>query len=1547
MRTLSPGEFRWLAKMCGGAALLLFTAIFINDSGLERLARVTQTIASISGPQTAALYDTQGLSLASPQSYCSGYTCVFSPYASKHTIGILSVHAEGSSSGQSSTETLTPINSQLTYGSGPLVGTPVSVVEGTPVVLEWTCLPFQMYSSATDNPSAMDQIFSNSGGGAVNTYSHFGVFAKLLDASGNVLYTSYHPSKPPTSGIFTVTPTQNTSYRLNCSSHGLVNDTYITIATEGNGPYTSFPGPNTTGAAQTAAIPVTVVHDVCYNIAGVQTTAPANMSSIIGINGSSNCYCNSGYALSGDTCIVSTSPTATIVANPMTIIPYQSTTLTATFSDGSIYPFTMTSITGPNNTVVLSGGLNAAATRSYTWTAPTSVGSYNFYARGTSNYNGTKDFDYVTVTVAPPPPPSIAITANDTPTTIYIPTGTAATLRWSSENVKPGSCYIKDGSNTFSTGVDSNTAGLSTGVLTTTHGYELKCLTLIGDNFPSQAVTVYVVPNPTLSITANYSANNVSIPYNSAATIRWSASNVQQSSCAVTYGLGTAFATGNINDDVGKSTGTLTSNRTYTLNCNKTSGVSATPATVTVTVGNVCPTGATGTYPSCVCPSGQTYNSGTNTCPASSSPTASLSSSAGTTMTVGQSTMLTATFAAASGDTLTTTGIADNANSYLSGGSSGATPRTYTWTPTAAGSYLFYARAATAAYPTADNYNSVTITVAAAACTPTYSCSGQTIINSCGGSTVCSTGSVCVAGQSSCAPSSAPTASITANGSTGTVYSPIGVPVTLVAGTFAASTNDTLTKGGVVDYANTYQASRTTFPGSVTYSAWSPAAALSYIWYAGVDTTGYPGPSSVTAGHKPASVIVLGVDAHIYATNMSPSYGGSTSIYWDSTNTASCSASGPNMTTTSGTSRAQGSAVQASGLTTNSTYTLSCNYTGGTITRTVNVAVDCTPVYTCSGDTIYNTSCGGSTVCSPGTVCVNGQATCSPGPVLSITANNSSSASVGYNSAATIRWSASNVQADSCTVTYGSGTAFATGDNNSTGVSTGALTSTRVYTLVCNKLNGNFADPASVTVSVDTEPPPSCSLTPSPTSSWSGQSVALGYTITNTAETASIVCSTAGASGVGCTNPNFVSPSASGSTTVAPTNSSSANASVSYTMTVSNGGGSSTCQGNVVVKPALICPAGVVSSGSNFTITANGGNHPNSDSVYLYTPGAANSSYLAYQNIPTATRPVNLTFNLTPAGNYEARLFSAGTYNQIGSSCYFSVAAPNTITISASGSPTEPSTTGTYLISRTGSFSSALSANFTLSGSATRGSDYSLSGGGISGSTGTTLTFGADVSSLTVTLTPLDDALVEGTETALMTVTAPAGYSGGGSATLNIADNDAVLDVCGNIIEAQSVPPTNGYASGGSCFCNSGYTLSGSSCVQTDICTDIFATQPAVPSGCLTPIPGPSGACTDATHVWDGVSQCTTPAPALPPVSLTLNASPTRVHNGGSTILTWSASGGGISTCTLSSTAAGTLSSALSGTSQQTITQRTAFTLTCNGNSTSVTVTVLPSFLEI
>ena len=91
---------------------------------------------------------------------------------------------------------------------------------------------------------------------------------------------------------------------------------------------------------------------------------------------------------------------------------------------------------------------------------------------------------------------------------------------------------------------------------------------------------------------------------------------------------------------------------------------------------------------------------------------------------------------------------------------------------------------------------------------------------------------------------------------------------------------------------------------------------------------------------------------------------------------------------------------------------------------------------------------------------------------------------------------------------------------------------------------------------------------------------------------------------------------------------------------------------------------------------------------------------------------------------------------------------------------------GTFTLTRTGDLSQAITVNYTLSGSATNGTDYSSLSG--------TVNFAAGVSSATVTVTPTDDNIFEGTETAILTLATGAGYILGTttSATVNIADND-------------------------------------------------------------------------------------------------------------------------------------------------------------------------------
>ncbi|MDB9467245.1 Calx-beta domain-containing protein, partial [Dolichospermum circinale CS-539/09] len=91
---------------------------------------------------------------------------------------------------------------------------------------------------------------------------------------------------------------------------------------------------------------------------------------------------------------------------------------------------------------------------------------------------------------------------------------------------------------------------------------------------------------------------------------------------------------------------------------------------------------------------------------------------------------------------------------------------------------------------------------------------------------------------------------------------------------------------------------------------------------------------------------------------------------------------------------------------------------------------------------------------------------------------------------------------------------------------------------------------------------------------------------------------------------------------------------------------------------------------------------------------------------------------------------------------------------------------GTFTLTRTGDLTQAITVNYTLSGIATNGADYSSLPG--------TVNFAAGVSSATVTVTPTDDNIFEGTETAILTLATGAGYILGTttSATVNITDND-------------------------------------------------------------------------------------------------------------------------------------------------------------------------------
>lgn len=124
---------------------------------------------------------------------------------------------------------------------------------------------------------------------------------------------------------------------------------------------------------------------------------------------------------------------------------------------------------------------------------------------------------------------------------------------------------------------------------------------------------------------------------------------------------------------------------------------------------------------------------------------------------------------------------------------------------------------------------------------------------------------------------------------------------------------------------------------------------------------------------------------------------------------------------------------------------------------------------------------------------------------------------------------------------------------------------------------------------------------------------------------------------------------------------------------------------------------------------------------------------------------------------------------------------------------------GTFTFTRVGSTAAALTVNFSVTGTATSGTDYT--------SLGTSVTFNAGSATATKTVAPIQDTTVEGAETVIATVTGGTGYAVGtpSSATVNLADDDsAVSDANALAIAASSgdstTTPSDANASGGVFF---------------------------------------------------------------------------------------------------------------------------------------------------
>jgi hypothetical protein len=139
---------------------------------------------------------------------------------------------------------------------------------------------------------------------------------------------------------------------------------------------------------------------------------------------------------------------------------------------------------------------------------------------------------------------------------------------------------------------------------------------------------------------------------------------------------------------------------------------------------------------------------------------------------------------------------------------------------------------------------------------------------------------------------------------------------------------------------------------------------------------------------------------------------------------------------------------------------------------------------------------------------------------------------------------------------------------------------------------------------------------------------------------------------------------------------------------------------------------------------------------------------------------------------------AAGSNTSILATTTLSLAIPvNTVTIAAqdANAAETASDPGVFRITRTGVITGALTVNYTIGGTATGtgqgGADYTT--------LSTFMNFGfatidAGASFVDVTITPVDDLLVEGSETVSLTLTSDSNYTLGGTtnAVVSIADND-------------------------------------------------------------------------------------------------------------------------------------------------------------------------------
>lgn len=190
--------------------------------------------------------------------------------------------------------------------------------------------------------------------------------------------------------------------------------------------------------------------------------------------------------------------------------------------------------------------------------------------------------------------------------------------------------------------------------------------------------------------------------------------------------------------------------------------------------------------------------------------------------------------------------------------------------------------------------------------------------------------------------------------------------------------------------------------------------------------------------------------------------------------------------------------------------------------------------------------------------------------------------------------------------------------------------------------------------------------------------------------------------------------------------------------------------------------------------STNGGTSYTSGGTYTSGNAVFTATNIDLTSATTLNGATNIIFRLTTSGGTA----NTGTFriDNFQVQADNGAAATPTVSLSASSNTASEATVGT-IVTVTATLSSAVATDQTVtlaaSGAATLNSDYTLAGANLNG---TTLTIPANSTTSSVTFTVIDDALVEGTENAILTISNPSsGISLGTpvSQTIAIADNDA------------------------------------------------------------------------------------------------------------------------------------------------------------------------------